>query len=629
MRRLAAWAFACSLCTALAGCGAQPEAAWLELHAVEPATLASGAALRVSGSGFPPGAPCELRLRGTSYGPGRNPRAVAATLRGRALSGELAAATFDEQAFGALGERGSFEGELVLAFPVRRGQGYVTGARHLRLELVPAIEPWPSAAAEQQLREHARRLLELTGIAVADEEPTGWGLVVGAASAHSRAASLGLRAGDVIERAGGASVRSLADLAPAPGARHLSLRIRRPGRPEPLALSLPLQGLFAPEVGVDLSRLSALVAWLLCCVLLLSPVPSPAPWLARAVLTLRHGPPPALGLWGAPRLRRASLLARARALLWPCAFSAGGVVLIWREPAGLLAVRSLSLYLGFAALSIALALTSGRGGRAQRARAALGIAGNVLVLGVLVACACALYGTRSFDGMVEGQGAWPYAWAVLQKPALLVAFPLYLVYAGRLSATALALEAHPPDPGAVEAARDGGSLPASQPRAVVPAARRANASGRRARRQPWATRITTRLRVAERVLTHVVLSAFGAAVFAGGWQSPLELPGVDPRLLGAVCFVLKAWLFAWLLALGRRLGWGERLSRRAVALACAASIALTWLWLWLEPDAVLELALGRALGASLLVFALVTAVRAGGQLARAPGVRRQPLNPAR
>jgi hypothetical protein len=262
----------------------------------------------------------------------------------------------------------------------------------------------------------------------------------------------------------------------------------------------------------------------------------------------------------------------------PCLCSVGGVLLVWLEPVGFLAVRSISLYLGFAALSVALTLMSDGGTLRDRARTASGIAGRMLVMGVLIACACALSGTRAFDGMVEWQGGWPVRWALLQKPALLVAFPLYVVFASRLGAATLALEA----------------------------------PGRAAR-----------LLIAERVLTNVVLCALGVAIFAGGWQSPpeLDIEGIDPRLIGALLFVAKAWGFAWLLSIGRRAGWGEGLRAPSIALACIATVGLTALSIWLEPSYAIELAIGRALGGSFVIVALVTVVRALRISARAAAFR--------
>jgi hypothetical protein len=311
-------------------------------------------------------------------------------------------------------------------------------------------------------------------------------------------------------------------------------------------------------VSAELARLSALFAWLLCCVALLWPRAALVRRLARTLRRARRAPAAALGVWGGAiePLRRGSRRRRTlhalRAALWPAALSLAGVLLVWLEPVGFLAVRSISIYLGLCAISVSLTLMSDAGTRAERRRAAAGVAGRMLVMGVVIACACALSGTRAFDGMVVGQGAWPARWALFQQPALLVAFPLYVVFASRLGAATLALEAR----------------------------------GRAAQ-----------LLVAERVVTNVVLCALGVAIFAGGWQSPDEIfvDGLDPRLIGALLYVLKTWAFAWLLSLARRIGLGDGLRKRGIAATCVATVALTGLWLWLEPSPAVELAIGRAL----------------------------------
>jgi hypothetical protein len=576
MRRHAAGlctALACAVALGLTGCGSRREARWLELERATPSVLEPGTTLKVEGSGFAAGQRCEVRLQGTGYRPGLPPRAVQAAWPGRAVSASEVAVPLGVEALAQLGGNGTFEGELMLAFEVRAGEGYVTGALPLRLDV--SLPLARGVAYEQRLRERARRLLDFAGVAAAEEESVQAGLVVQYAREHSAAARLGLRQGDVIARAGGVSVHALSDLAPPPGARSLALLVNRPGTREEQRVTLSLLGLHAPDLSAELGRLAALGAWVLCCVLLLWPRGAIVRRLARTLLRLRRAPPSVMGVWGgvaAPvrRGRRRQRALRAlRAALLPAALSLAGVLLVWLEPVGFLAVRSISIYLGLCAISVTLTLMSDAGSPAERRRAAAGLCGRMAVMGVVIACACALSGTRAFDGMVVGQGAWPSRWAVFQQPALLCAFPLYVVFAGRLGAATLALEAH----------------------------------GR-----------TAQLLVAERVLTNVVLCALGVAIFAGGWQSPEEIfiDGIDPRLIGALLYVLKTWAFAFLLSFARRIGLGDGLRRRGIAATCAATTALTGLWLWLPPSPAVELAIGRALCASaavVLVAALVTARR--------------------
>jgi hypothetical protein len=574
MRWLRPWAhrwLACGLALGLGACTLAREARWLELERVTPSLLEVGGTLRVEGTGFAAGQACEVRLDGTSYRPGLSPLAVRARLPARAASANEIEVPLDAAALAQIGGHGTFEGTLQLALPVRGGAGSLTGALPVRLDV--SLPLARGVGHEQRLRERARALLEFAGIVAAEEASLLSGLVVQYARPNRPGAAIGLRHGDMIARAGGVSVHALSDLAPPRGARSLALLVQRPGSRAELSLRLPLHGLHAPDLSAELARLSALLGWVFCCALLLSPWPSPGRallcWIARAW----RAAPAELGLWGGSLqparkgTRRQRLAWAIGAASWPVALSVAGVLLVWLEPAGFLAVRSLSIYLGLCAVSVTLTLMSEAGSRRERMRAAAGVAGRMLVMGVLIASACALSGTRSFDGMVVGQGAWPVRWAMFQKPALLVAFPLYVVFASRLGAATLALEAR----------------------------------GRAAH-----------LLVAERVLTNVVLCALGVAIFAGGWQSPdeIDLDGADPRLLGALSYATKTWAFAWLLGLARRTGLGQSLRRRAIFALCAASVALTALWLWLDPPAALELALGRALCASLVVVVLAALLHA-------------------
>jgi len=205
------------------------------------------------------------------------------------------------------------------------------------------------------------------------------------------------------------------------------------------------------------------------------------------------------------------------------------------------------------------------GGLGLRLRVACGRAAHMLAMGLLVASACALFGARSFDALVDGQGAWPWRWALLQKPALLCAFPLYLALATVLGEDA--------------------------------------SKGRATARPLPALEL-------QRVASNVALCALGVVIFAGGWQSPFEPEGMDVRLIGAAFFVLKVWAFAGLVALVRKLDPTRRIGPLGIALCCAGTLALTALWLWLEPSALVELALGRALAVSLSLFALITVLRA-------------------
>ncbi len=373
-----------------------------------PSLLEVGGTLRVEGGGFAAGQACEVRFEGTSHRPGLSSLDVHARIAARAVSASEVAVPLDAATLAQIGGHGSFEGTLQLALPVRDGSGYLTGALPVRLDV--SLPLARGVGHEQRLRERARGMLDFAGIVAAEEASLLSGLVVQSARPNRPGAAIGLRQGDVIARAGDVSVHALSDLAPPRGARSVALLVQRPGTRDGLTLRLPLHGLHAPDLSAELARLSALLGWVFCCALLLSPWPSPGRALLRWLARARHAPRAELGLWGGT-LRtarggtwRQRVSRAAGAAAWPAGLSLAGVLLVWLEPAGFLAVRSLSIYLGLCAISVTLTLMSDAGSRMERMRAAAGVAGRMLVMGVLIASACALSGTRAFDGMVVGQG---------------------------------------------------------------------------------------------------------------------------------------------------------------------------------------------------------------------------------
>ncbi|HMI91383.1 MAG TPA: hypothetical protein VK509_08470 [Polyangiales bacterium] len=558
------WSWLAALVVGIAGCRAEPAVAWLRVTGVRPAALEPGGTLYVQGEGFAAGEPCSVRLRGRTSRPGLPSVRVQLTAAARAISGDEIALRFDPALQQALGVHGSFQGELQVAFAVAGG-GAVTGASTVAFDLWDPLGR--GVVQAQRAREQAGRLLRFAGITAAADAQLDAGLTIASVRAGSAAARLGLRSGDVIARSAGVSVHALGDLAPPPYARSISWGVRSPdGSNETHVLGLT--GLDTPDPGAGLDRVSMLLAWLLGCVLLLGPWPSPALWLLRMRARLQRALRSEVGFWGGDG-RAGAAGSRSRLdVLGKVALSALGVAFVRFEPAGFLAVRSVSIYLGLCAASTVLALT-GAGTPRARLSAALATIGRMCVMGVLVAAACAQNGTRALDGMVHAQGAWPWEWGVAARPALLAAFPLYVVFASRLGGESLAVAARGPIGALV---------------------------------------------IGERVITNVVLAALGAAMFAGGWQSPAPWPWpeLDPRLVGALAFVLKTWGFAWLLHAARRLALGSSLRAWQVIAGCALVAGLTALEVWLEPAPMLERALGRAVCASavlVLVFALLERAR--------------------
>lgn len=544
----------------LAGCEPVLDAQLLELEAVEPSMLEPGASLHVVGAGFPTGRECEVQLEGRLHRPGETSRRVSTVLSGRATSFDrIEVEGLDRKAMQRLGGHGSFEGSLQVAFAAHGDNRRVTGRLEgVRLDLV--LSTADTLEAKRSLQGRARELLDFVGIVVAHNEPTGLGLVVDWARPGSRAAAAGLTHGDVIKRVGGVGIHSLSDFAPVRGSTELSLRVQRPGQRQISTVTLPLSGLFSPDLQARALQLSLLSAALLLCLLLLSPLPSPAAWLARCASRLRAAPAASEALWGGPatqppqqatRFRRLRL--RLVTLMLPLVISVLWLGFVYFESLSGVHFNSLPIYLGYAAfgLTATLLLRSG-GSRAQRTQDALYQLQRMLVMAIVIACACAASGTRSLEGIVAAQGALPWGWALFRQPALLVAFPLFIVQATRFPGLVLTT----------------GNVPA----------------------------LFAGIEIGGRVL----LCGIGAAVFLGGWQTDtLQILGPgDGRVLGAALFVTKCWSMAMLIHLAKRIGLGDATRPLTTAAVCCACLGLCILWLWLDPAPASIVATGYVLAAT-------------------------------
>jgi hypothetical protein len=571
----------------LVGCGGG-SVSLLELEApsgvIELGVLERGSEVEIAGRGFPVGGAGTARLIGVLRAPGENTRRLERAVDVTAVTGERLALRADA-VIDVLGGRGTFEGRLRVEFRARAANATLTAEQPVVLDLSAL-----TVSEQHALRVHALSVLDRLGIEVSEDATTHEGVTVSVARAASHAALLGMREGDVIERAAGVRVHALGDLVPPPLASVLELHVRRIGTSAPVTVHLPLDASVETS-ALPLERLSWLIGWAIGLALAFGHRSSLAVRGLLAIKTafageLRErsepregvGPdglcpagggtayvPPiikagALGVFGgepvAPEQRR-------RRVLLVMVASFFGVMLVCFEPAGFLSVRSITLYLPLVAVSVALAVMRRGKSTRQRGREGLLVLRRMTVMGAVLACACALSGTRALDGIVAPQGAWPWQWGVLQHLALLSGVPLFLVY--------------------------GAQIGDAEPSASHGPAK------------------LGRLLVLERVLTNVVLAAFGAAIFFGGWQSPLWMTlGPWPeRLPGALLFVLKAWGVAFALASARERG--ATIRKRTTLILCGAMIVLTTLEVLLEPTRgilrftgqTFSVALGTALGLGL------------------------------
>jgi hypothetical protein len=558
MRGFGRWWLLLSGVCGLFGC-AGPEARLLELEGANPGQLEGPGRLWLSGRGFDPGAACEVRFEGRSFGAAREPQPVGAVVRGRAVSGERVEVPLGWGELAALGGAGSFEGRVHVAFPTRSGDGRLVGElAQLRLDLV--LDTAERFAEQRALEPEARTWLDRLGIALGDDASQQGGLVVAVAREAGAASAAGLLVGDRMVRLGGLGLHALADFVPAPGVRTLSLWVERSGHYEPLELAVSLAGTGAPVLDASRLRFAALAVLVLLTGLLLSPWPWLTEWLLRLETRRARGAPEVdVGLWGMSRavLRAAAagpglgVRRRARALLLPLMITGLWVLLVFFQALSGVTFNSLPVYLALGAASITLTLVDAtRGTRAERVAAVREQLPRMLGMAVVILCACALSGTRSLEGIVADQGGAPWSWGMFRKPALLLAFPLFVVHAARASWAAWS--------------PDGTPAP-----------------------------LRTGLEVAGRVF----MCGVGTAIFLGGWQTEgLPHPAwLDARLLGAVLFVAKAWGLAYVFWQARSLMVGERDRGLRTALGAGLALLFSGLWLWLDPTPSTEAATGYVL----------------------------------
>lgn len=548
----------------------------LELHRATPTLLAAGELLEIHGRGFPTGAQAELLLRGEVRRPGERPREVSATLHGRATGADRVQLPLDEAQLAAFGGSGSFSGELTVAFQAAEPGTRVVGVLPVEFDLV---QPTAQALrARHRLRKRATRLLTFLGIEAEPGQSMQEGLTVLRARPDSRALAAGLSPGDVIVRAAGVGVHSLSDLAPPPDLDAIALRVTRPARPEATELLISVAGFDSPSLASHLLPVCIAATAALLCLLAIGPLPSLGVWLSRCRSRLSHGPGHAwTRIWDdrAPtpdptgRLG-ARLMELGLAWLLPLTVATLLFTGALLHPVHGLRFNSLHIYLGLTALSVGLTLSlSGGLSTAARGAHARTQLARMAVVGVVIGCACALSGTRSLGGIMLAQGGTPTRWLVFSQPAMFVLFPVFVMHASRLIPLEL---------------------------------------GRGARAHAAAFVLD--------VGGRVVLSAIGTAIFLGGYQTTgiPHADRLDPYLLGAALFTLKAWGLGLLLHLRRTMGTRNARALRFSMWACVSGVLLTALWVHLGVGAELGLAIGHVLATASLGALLL----ASWQVLRSP-----------
>lgn len=316
---------------------------------------------------------------------------------------------------------------------------------------------------------------------------------------------------------------------------------------------------FAPSAHE--ARLCAVCVAVLVCVAFCPPVPSLAIALARARSRLAFAGRARQGEPGHSHARVALGAVLPITAVWALVAHAASV--------GKLQVDALAPYLAFAAMGVAAGLVSGPAAFGERLRVAGAYLRSALVVGCAFAIACALGGTRSIVTLVDAQGAWPWQWALFQKPALLAAFVLYVGHAGRM----LALRE-----------RAGVLVHGAQP------------------------------------LGRLVVCGLGACVVLGGWQWPVA-DAIDSgvaRSMGAAAFVAKAWWLAALVDVAQRAG---AVRAGMTAFALVLTVVLGALALVAPPTAAFEAGVGLVSFATLagvLALAVLVLARSSHPMGEGP-----------
>jgi hypothetical protein len=495
------------LCALVAtGCSSRQAVESLELQPLGPLNVEAGQTLEVQGSGFTTGAGCEVVLEGQSRRPGASARKVRVPFTGRALSSELVRFVLDEAGLAALGGHGAFEGTAHVAMNGRDTLRRFEGQAPVTLDLSGPLTLAERAALERD----ARALAERAGVMVSNASaPRGVSLL--RIREGSAAAASGLLPGDLVVRAAGVPVRSLADLAPAPHVPAIELRVMRADEARDVVIGdlTPQASMLSPRV----QRLTWLAAFGLAAIALWGPLP-----LRRVRGALASRP--------APLAHATTMTAEPNRIplrRWPLGLGLVVGLSVFALLGSRVRAEVGGLYAALTGLTLAIALIDGTSVGVRRR---LWVAAQVLAAaalgGTVLGAACALGGTQDTAALVEAQGPLPWQWSLFRHPALLAGGFALIAVAGPIAPT-----------------RSG------------------------------------HFEMGLRVLDGSVRGGLGAALLLGGWQWPPELAlgAIPPAALGSVAFVVKGCaLLAFSSWAARE---GVRWRAAAVAAVACAALATT------------------------------------------------------
>lgn len=510
------------------GCALESPPSTLEIADLEPHEVDVGEHLEIVGSGFPVGRPARVTFRGEAHRPGQEPEKVRVELQASAESSERLDLVVTDALSGPVCGRGdgamhaTFRGELAVAFePAHAGTAPLVGrASQVVLDVRPAAA---SPLARRRAEDEGRKTLAFLGVRVGERAAAAGGIAIEGVDPGSRAASAGLRAGEILTEVDGVRVVSLADVVPV-GGHAATLVVRTALGTDARVVRVSIEGL-KTRISPDVIRAGVLVGGALALLaLLLRPSAGGAAWLERRLAgraarrSLPTGRAQVRGAvegWLSSLERLEAQGAAGLAERWgvwslvllgyvalPLGQGLLGFDLDVATP--YLLVGSLLAALGFVGARDAAGRWS-LGGALETAGRALAFE---LPAALAVACVVVPSGSLRLDDVSRSQGGWPWAWAAFRSPAALAAF---------VAVAALAIPAR---------------VRGRQPRPET-AERDAIARGR-----------APLVRLADEA-SAFAFGGVAAAVFCGAWEIP-GVPAIEReawwgfQLLGAALFAAKA-----------------------------------------------------------------------------------------
>lgn len=407
----------------------------LQLTELSAREVGRGDRLEIAGAGFPEGRIARLTFRGDVFRPGRPAlHDVEVSIPAQTATPHLLEATISEELVSAFcgrddGAHATFRGDLTAGFaPRKSGAPPVAGSLQ---GVVLDVEPSRQSEAERALAlQEGQRFAGFLGLTVGDA--SGGPLWIQKVAPDSRAADVGLAAGDVLEELAGVRLRNLSDFVPPPRARTARMTLHRGGVSEAAIVAVDVAE-FKPGTLSDLTPALALVgSALLALLLAISPLGRFSTWLAAAVSLRVKGAPGAQRWLGIARGLSGALPATTAAYFGAAlassllALGALGVPLVAREldlPILMLTVGSALAVAGF------LSQLGPRGALSLRAAAsrALWVLVGQLPLAAALLVGVLGVGSLRADDFAAAQSGMPWRFLAFASPIHLMAWLLGLL----------------------------------------------------------------------------------------------------------------------------------------------------------------------------------------------------------